>query len=90
MKTKQVTEPKLRFNTGNGQTIELWVLDIGQWAKLAEHKSFHFHADKSASLIYVTKGPGGYHVTEEHIDNASTWSWIQEHMAKGIELANQV
>lgn len=88
MSSKQVTEPKLRFKTG-ATTIELWVLDIGQWAKLADHRSFHFQADKSASLIYVTKGPGGYHATEEHIDDANTWAWIQEHMSNGIALAEK-
>lgn len=84
----QVTEPKLRFKNDR-TTIEVWVLDVGQYAKLADHKNFHFYATESASLIYVTKGPGGFQATEEHIDDQATWDWIQQHMSKGIAQAQK-
>lgn len=80
----RVTQPKLRFETDGGTTIELWVLDVGQWAKL-ERRSFPFRADKSASLIYVTKGPGGFNATEYRIEDPQIWAWIQEHMGSDNE-----
>lgn len=87
-KRVQITEPKLRFKTKAGSTIELWVLDVGQFALLAEHHSFHFYADKSASLIYVTKDVNGFHATEEHIYNQNTWDWILNWMHKGLQSEN--
>lgn len=44
-----------------------------------------FNTDKkSAGLIYVRKD-GGISADDHHVDDESTWNWIQEWMQKGMD-----
>lgn len=80
---KQVTKPVLAIKRPDGHEINLWIVDAHQYAILADHRSFHFYAGESASLIYEEKGHG-HTATEYNIDNASTWEWIAKWMNKGL------
>jgi predicted oxidoreductase (fatty acid repression mutant protein) len=94
-KITKVEKPMLTITLTDGKTkVELWVLDVGQWCQLAEHKSFHFSAEKSASFIYVQKGPSGYNAQEYHIstlagsgNDGNIWDWLQRLVTKGMESA---
>jgi hypothetical protein len=86
-KTKQVTKPVLSFKNGP-TTIQVWVLNPGQWCKLGEHRSFtfpHQPGDKTASLIYETISSWGHEAVEHDIGEEGTWNWIQEWMNKGFK-----
>lgn len=72
--------PVLSFNDGK---IRLWVCDAHQRVKLADHRSFQFGGDETASLIYEERSHG-HRANEVHINDESIWKWIQKYMALGM------
>jgi len=80
-----VTAPVLRFKyaPGGSAEIRLWAIDAHCRAKLADHRSFEFGGDDTASLVYE-ETCHGHRATEHSMSEPSIWDWIQDLMERGM------
>jgi hypothetical protein len=79
-----VKAPAVSLTGKTGNKLQLWLLDAGQHAEIADHHSFHFHAGNTASLIYVESSVNGLNATEYPLDQQHTWEWVQKWMQAGL------
>lgn len=82
---KQITKPVVALEFKDGRKINLWVLDVRQYAHLmGARKDFQFYAEKDGSVIYEEISVNGHHATEQHLDHPETWHWVQKWMRLGL------